>query len=256
MSQSGVPFVAAWPRPRFEPTDAQAQVFLIAFSSGDRREDVGVLPGRHGLPSVEAWGLVETRRYGIDVVDYWRTGAFGIVAAEELPTMDRLSAARFCFTISCEVPDQADLAYLQACWTAARWLIDSGCTTVVDVHGARWHDGAAVMAWPADRPFDFNREVKVIIEEGDGRDNLVHTRGMIKFARPDVLVPQQMTPSPFAARTVRAIGQRLAEGEVMPLNTVVRIDGIPRFRAFAYEPDVNAPQVNLNNDGLLLLPDD
>jgi hypothetical protein len=96
----------------------------------------------------------------------------------------------------------------------------------------------------------------VIVETGDGRDNLVHTRGMIKFARPDVLAPLLMARPDFGARVVRALGQRLADGEVLPLNTVVRIDGIPRFRAYPYEPDVNAPQVNLNNDGLLLLPDD
>jgi hypothetical protein len=111
------------------------------------------------------------------------------------------------------------------------------------------------MAWPGDRPFDFDREVKVIIETG-GDDTLVHTRGMAKFARPDVLVTKRMTRPAFAARVVRAMGRRLAGGEVAPLNTVVRIDGIPRFRVYPYEPDVNAPQVNLNNEGLLLIPDD
>ena len=199
--------------------------------------------------------MVEIRHHGIEMVDGWRTGAFGILAASELPTMSRLAAAEHCFTISCDVPDRPDLSYLQACWAAARWLIDSGCTTTLDVHGARWHDGPSVTAWSADRPFDFEREVTVITETG-GDDTMVHTRGMVKFARPDVLIPLRMTPQAFAARTVRALGQRLADGEVLPLGTVLRIDGIPRFRVYRYEPDVNAPQVNLNNDGLLLLPDD
>jgi hypothetical protein len=231
-------------------------VVLVAFSEHDRREDVGVVPDRHGLPSVSAWDLVDTRRHGIEVVDGWRTGPLRTMAARDLPSLDRLAAARYCFTIVAEVPDQADLAYLQACWAAARWLIDSGCTTILDAHRGQWHDGPVVMAWLADRPFDFDREVNVIVETGDGRDNMVHSRGMIKFARPDVLVPQWMTRPDFGARAVRALGQRLAAGEVLPLNTVVRIDGMPRFRVYRYEPDVNAPEVNLNNDGLLLMPDD
>lgn len=130
-------------------------------------------------------------------------------------------------------------------WTRGAWW-----------RSARWHDGPSVKAWPADRPFDFNREVHVTIETGDGDDLLVHTRGMIKFARPDVLIPLRMTTPAFGARVVRALGQRLADGEVSPLGTVLRIDGLPRFRVYPYQPDVNAPEVNLNNDGLLLLPDD
>jgi hypothetical protein len=231
-------------------------VFLVAFSEEPRREDLPVSTTRHGLPSVEAWRMVEVRSRppSIDEIDGWRTGAFGIVAAEDLLSTNRLNAAQYCFTIAADVPDQPDLAYLQACWAAARWLIDSGCTTILDVHAARWHDGPAITALAGDRPFDFDREVKVIVETGDD-DTLVHTRGMVKFARPDVLVPKRMTQPAFAAWVVHAVGERLAHGDVVPLNTVVRIDGLPRFRIYPYEPDVNARQVNLNNEGLLLIPD-
>jgi hypothetical protein len=93
--------------------------------------------------------------------------------------MSPLATANCCFTISSDVPDQADLAYLQACWAAAA----------------------------ADR---------LRLQHDSGR------------------------PRCPVARRAGCQG----------------VAGARSTSTAPYEPDVNAPQVHLNNEGLLLLHDD
>ena len=249
--------IPMWHRPSYQATDRRVAVAIFAFSEQPLTSGVPLVAARYGIPSAVAMSSVHVRGRSPskDKLDDWRHGAFREVAEMQLSDLGPLDAARHEFGITVDTPDRADLGYLQGSWAAAKWLVDRGCSVVFDLHAARWYDRATIGAWPGDRPFDFDTEASVIIETG-GTDNMVHTRGMIKFARPDVLVRAGALSSGFARRVVHDVAEMMAAGYVHPRNTVFRIDGVPRFRLVRYEPDVNAPQVNLNNDGLLLVPDE
>ena len=81
----------------------------------------------------------------------------------------------------------------------------------------------------------------------------LHTRGMIKFARPDLVtgVPPERVSE--VAAMINSVAGRLADGAVLEPGQVLNRGG-RAMRVLAYQPGRNAPELELNNDALLLGP--
>jgi hypothetical protein len=144
---------------------------------------------------------------------------------------------------------------LQLAWAVASKLAQTGACATLDVYAANWLSGAIVASLPPDRPFNLHREVSLIAETEPtpGFGHAVHTRGMMKVGWPDLIagVPADrieenrtdpQPPRPDAGR-----------GPHPPAGWRLRFDGRRTVMVTHYAPDATTPDVNLNNDGLLIV---
>jgi hypothetical protein len=160
--------------------------------------------------------------------------------------------------VEVKLRDAADLGYLQCAWAMARWLVRGGAAAVFDDAARTWHTAAAVLEWPAPLDFKIDRETQLVFETDTepGRGHLMHSRGMRKFGRPDVLTElppgqglrwqvDELAKVLTAISTELALGQTLAAGRMVQMETSV-------FDLEDYLPGQNLPDVKLENAGLVL----
>jgi len=244
--------IAVWPRPKYQPTDQRASIVLIVFVEKGFAEhhDVSV-----SAPPGAEEALDVRYHEDADWLAGFRTGPLRNLAARSLPDLARLDAATACYSVSIQVPDPPDLSHLQLGWAVAGALARRGALAVLDTATHGWHEAAQVAALPPHRPFRIHDEVKVIAEDPAtaGFGHVVHTRGMIKFARPDLLTGVTNDRIEHTGRVLNHLSRMLAEGMVLVPHRRLRFDDDHTFEVVPYEPDGNAPEVHLNNDGLLLV---
>ncbi|MCC6337996.1 MAG: hypothetical protein IT380_28890 [Myxococcales bacterium] len=250
--------IETWPRPRFAPGGGFVRFDLFCFSSG-KLADLPLSAATYGLPGQAAMGGLEVREIPRDQEPAWfdgfRAGALRTVAQEQLgPALKELDAATTVHAVFVRKDDPKDLSHLQAMWAVAKWLVARGATVVLDAQSNRFWKGADVTALPAERPFALSAEVSVLVESDPLPDGtfLVHTRGMLKFGRPDLVavgVPKAQWDQ--AGALLRTLAMAMAGGAVFKAAQTSGEDKA-KVRFVAYEPPKNAPQLNLNNDGLVV----
>jgi hypothetical protein len=252
--------IGLWPRPGHHPTVAAARVLLLAFGDAELDAELSLSAAVFGMPTTSALDGFDIRmvttEQNKDWIDGWRTGALRAIAQDELSDPGRLDAARFCFSIDFEVADPADLGHLQTAWAAAKWLAARGAFAVLDVWAARWVDAGQLAALAPDRPFDLDEQVSFVCEAQPTRGfgHALHTRGMVKFARPDLMAGVEPGDINLMHQVMRRLAGMTAEGQVIPVGQHLRADADHVFAVIRCEPGVNAPEVNLNNDALLIVP--
>lgn len=250
--------IDVWPRPRHTRTDAVARVDLFCFSAGP----LAGLPMsalKYGLPGEKAMEGLEVHDVPRSADPAWfdafRGGALRNVAASQLgPALKDLDAATALHVLQLEKTDPADLTHLQAAWAVTKWLVDRGVTVVLDAHAQRFWKAEELRDWPAVRPFALSAEVSVLVEDTPQPDGtyVVHTRGMKKLARPDLValrVPKEKWDQ--AGALLRTLALAMAGGVVLRAGETTK-EAKTEVRLSAYAPPGNAPQLNLNNDGLLV----
>lgn len=249
-----------WRRSAFHATDRIATVKLFCFSESPVGADLSFSMEDHGAPSEEALHAVTASTIARDADPAWfdgcRNDALGEIAARELPDGGAaLSRARFLHIVAVDVRDPDTLVHLQSAWAVAKWLVANGASVLLDTGAARWWSGEAVAALAPDRPFDLDREILCVLESAPRAGqpgHLLHTRGMTKFARPDVMTFASRVDAATAGAVLRTLAGQMADGRLVVPGAAIEVDGM-RFAVSAYAPDVNAPDVGLGNDGLVLL---
>jgi len=250
--------IAPWDRPAFQPTGRTASVRLIAFAEED------VLTGadlelRDAVPvGAPADALTLGRHLHADDPDWfdgWRTDGLRNMAVTALGDLAQLDAATCCYSITIELNDPADLTFLQLAWAVASALSRAGSFATLDVYACNWHHGAGVATLPPERPFSIQDEVSLIAETepSGGFGHPVHTRGMIKFGRPDLIAGVPVERIEHTGRILNHLARMLAEGNVLVPGQRLRFDGERTLTVTPYEPDGTTPDVALANDGLLLV---
>ncbi|GIE74952.1 hypothetical protein Aph02nite_09020 [Actinoplanes philippinensis] len=118
----------------------------------------------------------------------------------------------------------------------------------------RWSLGRAVGVLDPYRPFTVLREISVVAESepATGFGHAVHTRGMIKFGRPDLIMGVPEAGIGEAAQILNQLAAMLADGHVLHPGRRLRVDGSRSLTAVPYEPGDRIPDVRLIGDGLLL----
>jgi hypothetical protein len=238
-----------WPRPFHEPSGLTASVRLYAFGT----IPLGPAPlalGEHGAPDAAAvalLGIAEHSRADDPAwFDAFRSGALGAVARLSLgDAVAALDAADRCVEITAAIDDPPDLAHLQAAWAAASACVERGASCVLDLQQARWFAAAEVR--PPGASFELGREVTLVPGAA------LHTRGLAKVARPDVVVPRVDEASHEAvAFLLNRIATGFVAGHVVAAGTGVARPGGGRYVVEAYVPGENAPDVGLANVGIVL----
>ena len=223
--------VATWPRPYFKAGEQPTKIFFVCFGKGALAE-VEPTRARFGLPSAELAKRVEVREHrraaGRAWFEDWWAGAFGVIAAQDLgEDLPLLTTSDVCYTLSLELADQGDLGPMQSVWGIARWLCARGVSVVLDVHAFRFRTRADVEALEFAES-DVQRDVKLVLETDAGDDglHLLHTRGLCKCARPELLCFIEQNDAGLMGRVVNQLARTLLEG-ALPSQVRLRVaDGV------------------------------
>jgi hypothetical protein len=244
-----------WPRSSWRAGGSPNVFQLFCFSSGPLT-DVPFSAARFGLPDPELMKCVEVRELSRALDPQWfdgfRSGALRQVATQALGDVSGLDAATQLTAVLIAREDQSDLAHVQAGWAVAHWLVHRGVSVVLDAQTNRFWKGEDVVEWPVQRPFALSTDVNLVVEaDPHAPIATLHTRGMQKFGRPDVVVlgvPGARWDAVGAL--LRSLAARLADGEVVRPGDVVTL-GEERAAAHRFDPAVHG-ELHLNNEALLL----
>ncbi|MGV3624688.1 MAG: hypothetical protein ACO1OB_27965 [Archangium sp.] len=248
--------IAPWERSSFQPGGAANVFQLFVFSSGKLRDDVAMSASRFGLPSSEAMNFVDVRELPRSVDAAWfdgfRSGSLRVLAGQALGgDLSALDTATQLTAVLISREDAKDLTHLQAGWATAQWLIARGAQVVLDAQTNRFWKGEDVASWPAGRPFTLTTDVNIVVEaEPTSPTATIHTRGLQKFGRPDLVVRDVPGARWDAvAGLLRAIAGSLADGLMLKDGEVQTVDGQQvTFRTLGKD------DLHLNNSALEVLP--
>ncbi len=213
--------VKVWPRPYFKATEQQTKIFFVCFAKGPLRE-LPLSRSRYGLPTSACVDAIDVRLHQRSETkawfEGWFSGAFGVVAARDLgDELPLLTDSDHCISLGLELPDQPDLAPQQSMWALCRWLCERGAAVVLDVHAFVFRTRQDLEQLSFDG-VDAARDVKLVLENEPTRDglHLLHTRGLCKFARPELLCFVQPDDAALLARAQQQIARAFIEGVSAP----------------------------------------
>lgn len=248
--------ILAWPRTQFQPGGGPNVFQLFCFSSGPLRDDVPMSASRFGLPFADAMKQVEVRELTRELDSAWfdgfRSGSLRAIAKEALGDVSALDLATQLTAVLISREDAADLVHLQAGWAVAQWLVARGVTVVLDAQTNRFWKGEDLAEWPPNRPFALSTDVNIVVEgEPTSLTALIHTRGLQKFGRADLIVrdvPAEQWDA--VAGLLRALALQLANGVLLRSGDRVNLDGKSLTLA-AFKPTPET-ELHLNNEAFLV----
>ena len=228
------PPATPWPRPHYRASALPMKMHFVCFAKQAldlppmRAVDYGVVPG-------DALQAIDVTRHARDGAEEWFAGwwdnAFGEFAHMQLGAeFKTLTQTTVCYSVQLRLDDHADLSPLQAAWGVVRWLVDCGAGFVLDLHALKYRTGDDV------REFDFGalkigREISIANETSPTDDTgtyLIHTRGMTKFARPDLMFFRAPTIKvKTAGQMLNALALKLAEGALPEDLNDPKVSGAP-----------------------------
>jgi hypothetical protein len=247
--------VEPWQRPAHRPAGREAAVLLVAFTPGEVLTELNLAAVTPANAPVDALAVrLHRHEDNPEWMDAFRTGPLRDLAARELPDLRPIDEATCCYSIQVRVPDPADLTHLQLAWAVAARVSRAGAVAVFDAFAHDWSLPEQVAALDPHRPFDILREISVIAESEPtpGFGHPVHTRGMVKFGRPDLIMGVPEDRIGDAASILNQLATMLAEGHVLAAGHHLRINDEETLAVLPYTPGSHIPDVQLINDGLLL----
>ena len=255
--QPGGPLVS-WPRRFFEPTGAKALVWYQVY--GHFPDTIEISSSQYRCASVPQ-GIELANHTRVDqeeiVTRFLKHPFFAASLKRELPQLaGAVETAPECTIIRREVPDSPNLDYLRDVVGLVTWFFDNGALAVLDPQTMTWYDREK---WRS-QLFDPNGPVPshhVVIqysEEQGGADTNAfwfHTRGMKKFARPDLSVHGARAQNRDAVidllnRLVeaQAFGGVITEGQVIKMQSLP--EGITCHHAGKLDdPDFNNTHIEI-----------
>jgi hypothetical protein len=248
MSSEQSPAAPDWPRPYWTPGDEEPAILLF-FVFGEFPAEIRIPAatyGSHGLPDG-----VELFRYPHDTLKTWEGyplgGALGAVLREDdTRTFVAAEAAPEVLAVRGRVPDQPSLDYLRDTLGVLAGLLDLGGVAVVDPQilslfdDAGWRRRFLVKGGAPPR-----NHALILCNDADDGSAWVRTRGMRKFARPDISirgVPRAETGRAGALCEhlveLEALGAHLAEGQTL------EVEGLPGGLTVARGGSFDDPSFN------------
>ena len=192
--------MADWDRSFFRPGGGDAFISYLIF--GQFGQMAACSASRYdtaGLPAgVEVAMRLRTERP--DAFQPWESGTFGM-QLREAGLFEAVADAPAMLQLQGSVSDPGSLAYLRDSIGVAKCLLDQGGVAILDPQALKWWTPPAWTAQIFDAHEPQPRQHAVILvseDEGDPSLNWYHTRGMRKFARPDLsihAVPRDLEPA-------------------------------------------------------------
>jgi len=179
----------SWSRPHFTPTDGKALLFYAAFGALDLTRSLDRSRYRtNGTPGGFKFTSYARDTHSTVLAEFCQGYVWDELMNENPELAAQIEAAPMCVVLRGEVADPPTLDYLRDSVGMITYLFDAGACAVNDPQILRW--------WTDDEWRDEifepagavpRHHVTILIsDEPDGA--WIHTRGMRKFARPDVSV--------------------------------------------------------------------
>lgn len=236
-----------WSRPHWTRDDAKAMLLYFVFGEFAAEPQLDLSAhGSHGLPQE-----VEMRRIPKAALAHWQghplRGALGEILREGNPAaFDAARKAPECLMLRGELPDADSLAYLRDTLGVVAALLEAGGVAVVDPQILEMFSADAWRARYAGAETSAARNHVLVLRQDDTAGSAwIKTRGMRKFARPDISirrVPQSETQraGAIAARLVdlQARGMRFGEG------SSVDVEGLPDGLTITRGGSLDDPEFN------------
>jgi tryptophan synthase alpha chain len=204
--------LTSWPRPAFQPTGNKALIWYQIY--GHFPDSVDISRGKYRCAGVPD-GIALEHYYRVDhepvVTAFLKQPFFATALRRELPGLAiGVESAPELTVIRGEVPEAPNLDYLRDVVGLVTWFLDNGGLAVLDPQTLQWYGRDK---WRSElfEPNAPNTRQHVVILVSEDKDGLwLHTRGMRKFARPDLSIRSV----PAAQRDeVIAVLNRLIESE-------------------------------------------
>jgi len=239
----------SWPRPYWRDSGAQALVQWFVF--GDFEAELRVDAPRYrtrGTPEG-----VEVARYVHDAIKSWNGYPLGgtmgrLFENENAALFERADTARECLMLRGNLADRGDLDYLRDLIGTITALSDLGGVAIVDPQMLSMFGVAEWRRRFFDDPAFASRSHVAILESEDktapGRRH-IHTRGLRKFARPDVSI--RNVPAEFMAHAGQLAERFLdfeALGGIVEEGREVVIEGLPENMRARHAGSLEDPEFN------------
>jgi hypothetical protein len=239
--------IADWPRQHFTKPGGRPFLFYVAFGAPDIPFNISRSQYRcGGVPDG-----VELMTYGPqmhpDTPASFRAGYLWEELQRTEPDLAALLAAQIrCIVLRAELDDSPTLNYLRDCVGLLTWMLDNGCVGLYDPWMFRywsrqhWHKEVFESATAVPRHH------VTILQSSDGPDTTwYHTRGMRKFGRPDLSVPN--TPVAHREAVIDLINRFIefqAFGATIEEGREIRIDSLPQGLRCFHRGDLDDPEFN------------
>lgn len=217
-----------WTRSLYQPSAQRSFLFWVVWLDRPANELV-IDTKRHGFPPGPSSGLDLELIEDAEWLGSFLRGPIARMAdfsLEGLETCPRAVLIRGHFADSAEMrPLQTGMAFLKA-------YADLGALAAIDLVATRWWQPGELQALVPDRPFDLHEHISVVSERGD--EHFCNTRGLAKFARPELFVRQ--VPGDRiqeVADQLWGFARELAEGGLL--------NNHPQLRAWPDDTDQEKP---------------
>jgi len=208
---------SAWSRPLYEATDQQA--FLLYYVFGKFPAEVA--PPRSKYRISEIPPELQVSVISADhpqAQDFLRQPHFAAALDRCGPNLQRaVRKAPSCMIVRGEFADPPSLLYLRDTVGLLAYLTDHGAAAVLDAFRLKWWAPGELQRalFEPDDPSPLEQTLLLGTDQGDRV--WLHTRGMRKFARPDVSAPRVPVAlrEPFVEAMTRLV-QVMAAGAVIP----------------------------------------
>lgn len=236
-----------WPRPHFSRGEDKAMLQFFVF--GEFPEKLALDTARFGSAGLPAG--VEPHRFDKITLAHWPghplRGALGeLLRSDDPETFKVARAAPECIMLRGELDDPPTLDYLRDSLGVIAALLDAGGVAVVDPQmlslfsPRAWGERYLVKDGAPPRS-----HVMIFCQHDADGDAWVHSRGMRKFARPDISLRD--VPAAEAERA-GALAEHLVELEVMGMHfdegATLEVDGMPSGLVARHGGSFEDPQFN------------
>lgn len=238
----------SWPRPHFSDAGNDGHIFYVAFLdqvpvewaiSGSKYRCSGIPDG------------IDVMGYGPDshpdVVDGFREGAIWDQVASQVPALtNAIANAPSCVVLRGALKDRETLDDHRNLVGVLQWLCDQGAVAILDLTAITWWSAED---WRA-KAFDPaaavpHAHVVILNSESPDQTRWLHTRGMIKYGRPDISVRGVPTQAETdAARLINRFIELMALGGHVTDGAAIRVDGLPEGMTARHAGHMDDPDFN------------
>jgi hypothetical protein len=232
-----MPSYAPWPRPLSAPGGGELTLSFVVFAPDVLRWEFSLLA--EGSPLASLPRGLGVQLYTRDANPEFAEWVGGLAGEPDAPPV--VAAAGAWYEVGGAVPSGPDLSALQAAWAVIRVLCRAGATAVWDGLALRWVSAEDVLAADPTHPA-MAAAWGVHAGELGGGIVFVHSLGLAKFGRPDLLAFGTEENATFLGQLINGLGLDLVEGAVLESGAELEKGGV-RLRVEGYAPGFNGPEV-------------
>jgi hypothetical protein len=235
-----------WNRTLYMENEQKPRVFFIVFGF---ENELSVSRSKHRVSQIADDIDIRKieRQVDSEYIEGFINGSLGdLLIEKEADFVEKIKSANSIMVISGKIIDDTNLNYLRNCIGIVESMLENGAVGVLDIFTLRWMN---IKEWQQEyfNDLELNPKRHVIILYSHEENGIwIHSRGMIKFGRPDISildVPKDKFED--AQKVVNRFIEYEAMGGVYDLGKEVKMENIPSGIYFSLND--NFDNLDFNN---------